>query len=295
MEENPGTQKKPDNDNQDKEKKSPYKFKSETFSMDDKAYFERLKNAYERSKQAKKKVEPERQDIKRHIQSLKQKLKKCTDEKKRDLLSKDLSFFQSCLPAMKMVEGMIDQGLATAKRILESGVKQPYRLVVDFKRMPCPSERMFGKDKDKKKKKGKDKDKDKDKDQNKKPGDEKDKAPKRNKKETMDKIKEMRGLSKDTPIAPLKDTGFIKAGEKINVEGIKLAPEFAAAPKDGKAAEGEGKEAAAATPGSKKNRKKSLAEYKKQYGFTRAVQRKGVSRPMQNINSLAAAGKSGGR
>lgn len=288
MVENPDNQNNSENKNQNKDKENAYKFKRAHLSLDDPQYFKKLKSNYEKSKQAKRKVEPERQDIKRHIQRIKQQLKKCDSEKKREILNKDLAFFQACLPAMKVVEAMIDQGLATAKRILESGIKQPYKLVIDFKRMPCPSERMFGKDKKK------DKDKDKNKDSNKKPGEEKDKSPKRDKKMSMEKLKEMRGLSKDTPIAPLKDSGFVKAGEKINVEGLKLAPEFAA-DKNGKAVNEEEKEAAAATPGQKKNRKKSLAEYKKQYGFTHMAQRKGGARPVQNVNSLTAAGKSGGR
>ena len=238
----------------DKKKKAPYKSKSEKLSLSDGAYFQKLKSSYEQSKQAKRKVEPERQDVKSHLQRVKQQLKECANEKDKNLLTQDLAFFKRCLPELKVIEKEIDKGLSVAKRILETGVKQSYALLVDFKRVPCPSERALEKGKNK--------------------GNGKQSGSEKGGKSGQlgaEKLNEMRGIApKGQPVASPKNADQVNAEEKTNTEGVD---------KSQKGSKGE---------------RKTLADYKKEYGFTRSAPRLKRQQPVQNINILDA-GRDGGR
>lgn len=268
MVENSGDVRKPNGKNENKKKKSPYRFRSEKLFSDDEQYFQKLQDSYEKSKQAKRKVYPERQEIKNRLQKIKQQLKKSASEEDKALLTQDLAFFRRCLPGLNVIEGEIDKGLSAAKRILETGVKQPYALLVDFERVPCPSERAL----DKNRNKGNGADKKKSKGNNDKTSSEKDKSAKLN----SAKLNEMRGIAKDTQPASRKNTNSGHSEEKINTEEQKSVSGVAAAQNT----DVQNKDDVVASKG----KRKTLADYKKEYGFTRAVQRKGKQHSVQNLN-----------
>ena len=267
-----------DDFDQDKDKQRKTKFKrrdapKKGFGADWFYFFEVKHIVLPRVKQCKKKAENKYRAMQ---VKLAQKISALAKAKNLEDKKKALEDVKACRANSDFINrchNMAVRGIETLKNILKNRVKQSYIVIVDFTVPPLPSEAKSKKaEKNKKKNKGKNKDKNENKDKN------KDKANTK-----KDQLNKLRGISQDGPVGPVKDTGFVKAGEKINIDGLKLDPKFAAGENDNKVGL-EDNGMSAGSLGQSQGPKKSLAAYRRRYGFTQAARRKILPQKVQNIN-----------
>lgn len=94
-----------------------------------------------------------------------------------------------------------------------------------------------------------------------------------NKKLCLDKLKEMRGMAKNTSLAPLKNTEFVKAEENDNKSGSEDKSMTVAADEKGS--------------------KRTLGYYKRKYGFSPKQSTKRPVRSSQNMSALSMSRNAG--